>query len=180
MSGYLNYSLPAQTTPAVPSLSGIMAVSQILNWIIASTSRWEQLSYEITISGDLCMWNLSFPLSHTLFKTANKKTEISQQKGTKADTCHVREGTFLYREYNTFVDTPSTLKSNRWHPFWRLEWVKQADWLLARWARRGWAVQHCVYGWKQSPLCGLRPAAVHQTPCPLASDDAFCRFEKLL
>lgn len=134
-------------------------------------------------------WSLQvksiFPtLTHTIqdCKQTNKKkkTEISQQKGTEADTCHVREGTFLYREYNTFVDTPSTLKRNRWHPFWRLEWVKQADWLWARWARRGWAVQHCVYSWKPSPLCGLRPAAVHQTPCPLASDDAFCRFEKLL
>lgn len=30
MSGYLKYSLPAQTAPAILSLSGIMAVSQIL------------------------------------------------------------------------------------------------------------------------------------------------------
>lgn len=30
MSGYLKYSFPAQTTPAMLSLSGIMAVSQIL------------------------------------------------------------------------------------------------------------------------------------------------------
>lgn len=30
MSGYLKKSLPAQTTPAMLSLSGIMAVSQIL------------------------------------------------------------------------------------------------------------------------------------------------------
>lgn len=30
MSGYLKKSLPVQTTPAILSLSGIMAVSQIL------------------------------------------------------------------------------------------------------------------------------------------------------
>lgn len=30
MSGYLKKSLPAHTTPAILSLSGIMAVSQIL------------------------------------------------------------------------------------------------------------------------------------------------------
>lgn len=30
MSGYLKYSLPSHTTPAILSLSGIMAVSQIL------------------------------------------------------------------------------------------------------------------------------------------------------
>lgn len=30
MSGYLKYSLPAQTTPVILSLSGILAVSQIL------------------------------------------------------------------------------------------------------------------------------------------------------
>ncbi len=30
MSGYLKYSLPAQISPAILSLSGIMAVSQIL------------------------------------------------------------------------------------------------------------------------------------------------------
>ncbi len=127
--------------------------------------------------------NLSFPLSHTLFKSANKKTKktkISQQKRTKADTCHVREGTFPYREYNMFVNTPSTEESLMKAPVSPKGWNGLSE-LTGSWqGGQGEAGLCGAHSWTPSPLCGLGPAAIHQTACPLASNDAFSRLKEPL
>lgn len=94
------------------------------------------------------MWHLSFPTRTHAIQECKQKRKRSQQKGTKADTRHVREGTFPYREY-MFVDTPCTLKRNMWHPFLKAS-ISPEGWnglseLTGSWwgggQRLGWAVR---------------------------------------
>lgn len=151
-----------------------MAFSHILNCIIASTSRWEQLW------NHSLQWTRSLPLSHTLLKTAHRNWRKVNKREPK-QTLVMSERAHSQTESTTCL---SMLPPHYWGicdvPFERLEWAKQADWLLARWARRGWAVWCCAYSRTPSPLCGLGPAAVHQPPRPCAGDDAFCRLKKPL
>ena len=142
-------------------------------------------------SGDPAMVKSILPtLTHAIQeckrgKEKNKKSKRSQQKGTKADTCHVTVGTFPYREHNVFVDTPSTLERKMWRPFWRLPfspegWNGLSKLTGSRQGGQGKAGLCSANSWTPSPLCGLGPAAVHQTPCLPAGDDAFCRFKEPL
>lgn len=109
----------------------MMVVSQILRlcYCIHNASGSKTLGREITSSGDLGTRKSVRPTrsrirslarSHAIQernqknegkKKPKKKSKTKQGNGTEADTW-VREGTFLYRQYNMLIDTASTLKRN--------------------------------------------------------------------
>lgn len=151
MSGYLKCSLPAQTSPAIRSLSGVMVVfHRYSNCIIASTSQWGTIGlWNHPLSGgDLGMWNPILPtLTHAIQECKRKRK--TKEKVNRRELKQTRV-------MSERAQSHSTTCSSTLFPHWRgkcdvpyegsrlprrLEWAKRADWLPAGWARLSWAVQ---------------------------------------
>lgn len=98
-SGCVNYSLPAQTTAAIPSLSGKMEVSQILNWIIASTSRWAN-NWAMKSQSPVT-WNPSLTHTQTYSRLQTKGRKKGQKRGELKQTLVMSERAHSHTESST-------------------------------------------------------------------------------
>lgn len=182
MSGFLKNSLPALTTPAVLSLSGNNGgFSQILKLYYCIYKPASNNSPVRSLALMITVCEIYPSHSHSRYSRVQTKRKgekkKSQQKGTKADTCHVREGAFPYRvqhicrhsfhikEESVTSLVKALVSPEGWNGLSKLTGSK---------CRQGEAVLCGAYSGTPGPLCGLGPAAVHQTSCLLAGDDAFC------
>lgn len=119
MSECLNiWITPSQdwlTTIAAPSLSSITAVfADNQTVLLYLHTSGDDSSCGNTSVDDPSTWKSTCATQTHAIQECKQQNKVNQQKGTKADTCHVRVDTFPHnREHNTFVDAPSTLRRKK-------------------------------------------------------------------